>query len=71
MNIVVYPYSAEQSYIKAYRELFNYNIVRFMCCNGILPVNFENCANEMVLVTKWVDKHTIPYTINNLSVLTP
>ncbi len=25
----------------------------------------------MVLVTKWVDKHTIPYTINNLSVLTP
>ena len=47
MNIVVYPYSAEQSYIKAYRELFNYNIVRFMCCNGILPVNFENCANEI------------------------
>ena len=25
----------------------------------------------LVLVTKWVDKHTIPYTINNLSVLTP
>ena len=27
--------------------------------------------NRLVLVTKWVDKHTIPYTINNLSVLTP
>ena len=33
--------------------------------------SYNKYYKEMVLVTKWVDKHTIPYTINNLSVLTP
>lgn len=46
MNVVIFPYSLENDYIKAYKELFNYNIVRFMCYNGVLPVIFENSSNE-------------------------
>lgn len=46
MNVIVYPYAIEHSFIKEFKNLFNHNIVRFMCCNGILPVNYENSKNE-------------------------
>ena len=47
------------------------NILRGVCCFPVVFCHMNEPYNLMVLVTKWVDKHTIPYTINNLSVLTP
>lgn len=55
MNVVVYPYSIEHSYMKEYKELFNYNIVRFMCYNSVLPVGFENENNEFCTFNDVVD----------------
>ncbi len=36
---------------------------------SVLGIGFA--AISLVLVTKWVDRYTIPYIINNLSFLTP
>ena len=42
MNVVIYPYSIEHSYIKEYKKLFRYNIICFMCYGNILPINNQN-----------------------------
>ena len=39
MNVVIYPYSIEHSYIKKYKKLFRYNIIYFMCYGNILPIS--------------------------------
>lgn len=31
MNVVIYPYSIEHSYIKEYKKLFRYNILSILC----------------------------------------
>lgn len=41
MNIIVYPYSIEHSYIYTYRELFDFNIVRYMCYGSIPSTSRE------------------------------
>ena len=42
MNVDIYPYSIEHSYIKEYKKLFRYNIICFMCYGNILPINNQN-----------------------------
>lgn len=55
MNVVVYPYSIEHSYIKEYKKLLRYNIVRFMCYGGILPTGQGKDNNDYCTFTDLVD----------------
>ena len=47
MNVVIYPYSIEHSYIKEYKKLFRYNIIYFMCYGNILLDNKKTVHNSL------------------------
>lgn len=55
MNVVIYPYSIEHSYIKEYKKLFRYNIIYFMCYGNILPINHQNDNDDYCTFTDLVD----------------
>ena len=54
MNVVIYPYSIEHSYIKEYKKLFRYNIIYFMCYGNILPINHQNDNDDYCTFTDLV-----------------
>lgn len=51
MNVVIYPYSIEHSYIKKYKKLFRYNIIYFMCYGNILPISHQNDNDDYCTFT--------------------
>lgn len=53
MNVVIYPYSIEHSYIKKYKKLFRYNIIYFMCYGNILPISHQMIMMITVLLLIW------------------
>lgn len=55
MNIIVYPYSVEHSYMDDYCDLFNYNVVRYMCYGSIQLTDHENNCNKFCTFSDLVE----------------
>lgn len=59
MNVVIYPYSIEHSYIKKYKKLFRYNIIYFMCYGNILPISHQNDNDDYCTFTDLVTEKLV------------